>query len=52
MVPPAYNAPNPFLAPPEYPPFGDNPVRNFAEANMDHPLFQTNKTRSEQKFIW
>jgi hypothetical protein len=45
MMPPAYSAAHPWLAPNEYPPFGDNPSRNFAEKNLDHPLFQTNKPK-------
>jgi hypothetical protein len=54
MMPPAYSASHPWMAPQEYPPFGDVPVRNFAEKNLDHPLFQTNKPKNNnnQNFMW
>jgi hypothetical protein len=48
---PAYVASNPFAAPPEFPPFGDNPMRNYTMSNVDHPLFEKNVPK-QPKFIW
>lgn len=48
---PSYVAPSPFAAPPEFPPFGDNPMRNYTVSNVDHPLFEKNVPR-QPKFIW